>query len=127
MKNVESGETRTLTQFHFLAFPHDSIPSSPIPLLEMRRKVSKCYRGSNTPIVVHCNDGVGRTGTYMLIDMVLNRIVKGKSREIDVAATLEHLRDQRANVVENKNQLQFALAAVAEEVNAMLKLNKPSS
>ena len=38
----------------------------------------------------------------MLIDMVLNRIVKGKSREIDVAATLEHLRDQRANVVENK-------------------------
>jgi len=124
MKNVESGETRTLTQFHFLAFPHDSIPSSPIPLLEMRRKVSKCYRGTNTPIVVHCNDGVGRTGTYMLIDMVLNRIVKGKSREIDVAATLEHLRDQRANVVENKNQLQFALAAVAEEVNAMLKLNK---
>jgi receptor-type tyrosine-protein phosphatase N len=90
----------------------------------MRRKVGKCYRGTNTPIVVHCNDGVGRTGTYMLIDMVLNRIVKGKSREIDVAATLEHLRDQRANVVENKNQLQFALAAVAEEVNAMLKLNK---
>jgi len=127
MKNVESGETRTLTQFHFLAFPHDSIPTSPIPLLEMRRKVSKCYRGTNTPIVVHCNDGVGRTGTYMLIDMVLNRIVKGKSREIDVAATLEHLRDQRANVVENKNQLQFALAAVAEEVNAMLKLNKASS
>ena len=42
-----------------------------------------------------CSDGVGRSGTYILIDMVLNRMMKG-SKEIDIAATLEHIRDQRS-------------------------------
>ena len=41
------------------------------------------------------SDGVGRSGTYVLIDMVLNRMMKG-SKEIDIAATLEHIRDQRS-------------------------------
>ena len=38
---------------------------------------------------------MGRSGTYVLIDMVLNRMTKG-SKEIDIAATLEHIRDQRS-------------------------------
>lgn len=46
-------------------------------------------------MIMHCSDGVGRSGTYVLIDMVLNRMTKG-SKEIDIAATLEHIRDQRA-------------------------------
>lgn len=41
------------------------------------RKVNKSYRGRAAPIVVHCTDGIGRTGTYCLLDMVLNRIAKG--------------------------------------------------
>ena len=45
-------------------------------LLEFRRKVNKSYRGRSCPIAVHCSDGVGRAGTYILIDMVLNRMSK---------------------------------------------------
>ena len=44
------------------------------------------------------SDGVGRSGTYVLIDMVLNRMMKG-SKEIDIAATLEHIRDQRSGKI----------------------------
>ncbi|NXW40575.1 PTPRN protein, partial [Nyctiprogne leucopyga] len=62
----------------------------------------------------------GRTGTYILIDMVLNRMAKGV-KEIDIAATLEHIRDQRPGMVQTKDQFEFALTAVAEEVNAILK------
>ncbi len=47
------------------------------------------------------SDGSGRTGTYCLIDMVLNRMSKG-AKEIDIAATLEHIRDQRVNMVKTK-------------------------
>lgn len=47
------------------------------------------------------SDGVGRTGTFILLDMVLNRICKG-AREINIAATLEHIRDQRAKMVKTK-------------------------
>ncbi|MGH0156364.1 UNVERIFIED_CONTAM: hypothetical protein FKN15_031410 [Acipenser sinensis] len=43
------------------------------------------------------------------------------AKEIDIAATLEHLRDQRPGMVQTKEQFEFALTAVAEEVNAILK------
>lgn len=106
--------------------------------------MNKSYRGRSCPVVVHCSDGVGRTGTYCLIDMVLNRMAKG-AKEIDIAATLEHIRDQRPLMVgkqrpndklnssdaqltcENyfqvrtKQQFEFVLMAVAEEVHAILK------
>ncbi|KAM9766883.1 LOW QUALITY PROTEIN: receptor-type tyrosine-protein phosphatase-like N [Menidia menidia] len=120
LKNVQTQETRTLTQFHFLSWPARGIPPATRPLLDFRRKVNKCYRGRSCPIIVHCSDGTGRTGTYILIDMVLNRMAKGV-KEIDIAATLEHVRDQRPGMVRTKDQFEFALTAVAEEVNAILK------
>ncbi|KAM9851406.1 protein tyrosine phosphatase receptor type Na [Aulostomus maculatus] len=120
LKNVQTQETRTLTQFHLLSWPADGIPTSTRPLLDFRRKVNKCYRGRSCPIIVHCSNGTGRTGTYILIDMVLNRMAKGV-KEIDIAATLEHIRDQRPGLVRTKDQFEFALTAVAEEVNAILK------
>uniref|UniRef100_A0A672RMV9 Protein tyrosine phosphatase receptor type Nb n=1 Tax=Sinocyclocheilus grahami TaxID=75366 RepID=A0A672RMV9_SINGR len=120
LKNVQTQETRTLTQFHFLSWPAQGIPTSTRPLLDFRRKVNKCYRGRSCPIIVHCSDGTGRTGTYILIDMVLNRMAKGV-KEIDIAATLEHIRDQRPGMLRTKDQFEFALTAVAEEVNAILK------
>ncbi|PNI70711.1 PTPRN isoform 7 [Pan troglodytes] len=102
LKNVQTQETRTLTQFHFLSWPAEGTPASTRPLLDFR------------------SDGAGRTGTYILIDMVLNRMAKGV-KEIDIAATLEHVRDQRPGLVRSKDQFEFALTAVAEEVNAILK------
>ncbi|WP_411016123.1 protein-tyrosine phosphatase family protein, partial [Salmonella sp. s51884] len=119
LKNLETQETRTVTQFHFLSWTKDGVPSSPKALLEFRRKVNKSFRGRQCPIIVHCNDGVGRTGTYILIDLVLNRMAKG-AKEIDIAATLEHIRDHRQNLVSTKEHFEFALTAVAEEVNAIL-------
>ncbi|XP_062850582.1 receptor-type tyrosine-protein phosphatase N2 isoform X2 [Trichomycterus rosablanca] len=120
LKNVHTNETRTVTQFHFLSWMDQNVPESARTLLDFRRKVNKCYRGRSCPIIIHCSDGSGRSGTYILIDMVLNKLAKG-AKEIDIAATLEHLRDQRANMVHTKEQFEFALTAVAEEVNAILK------
>ncbi|CAG0923098.1 unnamed protein product, partial [Notodromas monacha] len=120
LKNLKTGETRTVTQFHFLSWPLDGVPGSTRALLEFRRKVNKSYRGRSCPIIVHCNDGSGRTGTYCLIDMVLNRMGKG-AKEIDIAATLEHIRDQRPGTVKTRGQFEFVLMAVAEEVHAILK------
>ncbi|XP_065739707.1 receptor-type tyrosine-protein phosphatase N2 [Phocoena phocoena] len=120
LKNLQTNETRTVTQFHFLSWYDQGVPASTRSLLDFRRKVNKCYRGRSCPIIVHCSDGAGRSGTYILIDMVLNKMAKG-AKEIDIAATLEHLRDQRPRMVQTKEQFEFALTAVAEEVNAILK------
>lgn len=37
LKNVQTQETRTLTQFHLLSWPGDGIPTSTRPLLDFRR------------------------------------------------------------------------------------------
>lgn len=37
LKNVQTQETRTLTQFHLLSWPADGIPTSTRPLLDFRR------------------------------------------------------------------------------------------
>ena len=37
LKNQLKNETRTVTQFHFMAWPESSVPSSPAALLEFRR------------------------------------------------------------------------------------------
>ncbi|XP_030405968.1 receptor-type tyrosine-protein phosphatase N2 isoform X2 [Gopherus evgoodei] len=120
LKNLQTNETRTVTQFHFLSWHDQKVPASTRSLLDFRRKVNKCYRGRSCPVIVHCSDGAGRSGTYILIDMVLNKMAKG-AKEIDIAATLEHLRDQRPGMVQTKEQFEFTLTAVAEEVNAILK------
>jgi len=120
LKNSQTGETRTVTQFHFLSWADGTIPTSTRAILEFRRKVNKSYRGRSCPIIIHCSDGVGRSGTFVLIDMVLNRMTKG-SKEIDIAATLEHIRDQRSGMVQTRSQFEFCLMAVAEETHAILK------
>ncbi|XP_016997722.2 receptor-type tyrosine-protein phosphatase N2 isoform X1 [Drosophila takahashii] len=121
LKNLRTSETRTVTQFHFLSWPLMGVPVQAKALLDFRRKVNKSYRGRRScPIVVHGSAGAGRTGAYILLDLVLERMNKG-ARELDIAATLEHLRDQRAGMVATRQQFEFVLMAVAEEVHAILK------
>lgn len=77
LKNTETNETRTVTQFHYLAWSESSVPTSAKSLLEFRRKVNKSYRGRSTPILVHCTNGTDRTGVFCLVDIVVNRVTKG--------------------------------------------------
>jgi receptor-type tyrosine-protein phosphatase N len=37
LKNLKTGETRTVTQFHFLSWPDSAVPLSTKALLEFRR------------------------------------------------------------------------------------------
>uniref|UniRef100_A0A095CF72 Receptor-type tyrosine-protein phosphatase N2 n=1 Tax=Schistosoma haematobium TaxID=6185 RepID=A0A095CF72_SCHHA len=100
--NIVTNETRTVTQFHYLTWKDENLKENSKPMLEFRR------------------DGCGRTGAYILLDLVLNRITKGV-KEIDIAASLEHLRDQRPDMIKTLEQYEFVLSSTAEEVDAMLQ------
>lgn len=119
MINRTTGETRTITQFHYLAWPEGGVPESAKSFLQFRRKVHKSYRDLNSPILVHCSDGAGRSGTYTLVDIILERIKNG-AKEIDPRATLEHLRDQRVGLCGTQSQFEFVLMALAEEIQIIL-------
>ncbi|CAH8849657.1 unnamed protein product [Trichobilharzia szidati] len=122
LKSMTTNETRTVTQFHYLTWKDESLKDNSKPILEFRRKVNRSFRGMMSPILVHCSDGCGRTGAYILLDLALNRIVKG-IKEIDIGASLEHLRDQRPNMIRTLEQYEFVLSSTAEEVDAMLQTN----
>lgn len=119
MINRTTGETRTVTQFHYLSWPLNGVPDNAKSLLSFRRKVHKSYRNLKSPILVHCSDGAGRSGTYTLIDIILERIKNG-AKEIDPRATLEHLRDQRIGLCSTQSQFEFVLVALAEEIQLIL-------
>ncbi|RWS14182.1 Receptor-type tyrosine-protein phosphatase N2-like protein [Dinothrombium tinctorium] len=93
-------------------------------LKNIKTNVNKSYRGRSSPILIHCSDGVGRTGTYCLLDMVLNRIMTKGAKQIDFEATLEHIRDQRGGAVTSRQQFEFALKCVADEVYSILENDK---
>ncbi|CAF2036598.1 unnamed protein product [Rotaria magnacalcarata] len=118
--NMQTMETRTITQFHFLTWDELCNPPSTKSVLDFRRKVNKCCLGASAPLIVHCNDGVGRTGTYLVLDIVLNGIQRG-AREINIADTLEHIRGQRNKMIKTKEQFEFVFIAVAEEATDLLK------
>ncbi|CAF0948283.1 unnamed protein product [Brachionus calyciflorus] len=117
-KNIETDKTRTVTQYQYLSWQEDQVPCVK-SFLDFRRKVNKSYTSKTCPIVVHCNDGMGRTGTFILIDMVLNKIGKDV-KEIDLAATLEFLRDQRPHMIRHKNQYEFSFEVIIHEIKNYL-------
>lgn len=127
LKNLLTSQTRTVTLFHYLLWqPHKTPETGPRPLLEFRRKVNKAYKGKCSPIITMCGSGCDQSACYVLIDLVLNKIYRG-AKEIDISATLEHLRDQRCGSVATKEQFEFCLTTVAEEVNGILKSIEPSA
>ncbi|KAG5261505.1 hypothetical protein AALO_G00285020 [Alosa alosa] len=61
---------RLVTQFHFTSWPDFGVPFTPIGMLKFLKKVKTCNPQYAGPIVVHCSAGVGRTGTFIVIDYV---------------------------------------------------------
>lgn len=75
----ESQESREILQFHYITWPDFGVPSSPTAFLEFLRKVraADVLEESVGPAVVHCSAGIGRSGTFCLVDscLVLVRLV----------------------------------------------------
>lgn len=120
VKNGDNNQSRAITQFHYLVWPTNGVPTPIKSVLEFRRKVVKSHSNRISPILVQCSDGIGRSGAYILIDMVINKIVRG-AKEIDLSATLEYLRDQRAQIVNKKYLYEYAFEAITEEMKQLLE------
>ncbi|TKS85741.1 Receptor-type tyrosine-protein phosphatase epsilon [Collichthys lucidus] len=63
---------RLVTQLHFTSWPDFGVPFSPIGMLKFLKKVKAVNPSYAGPIVVHCSAGVGRTGTFIVIDSMID-------------------------------------------------------
>lgn len=79
------------------------------------------YRSSfQGPICVHCSAGIGRTGTFIVIDMILDQIGRnGLDTEIDIQRTIQMVRSQRSGMVQTEAQYKFVYYAVQYFIQMM--------
>uniref|UniRef100_W5LYH6 protein-tyrosine-phosphatase n=1 Tax=Lepisosteus oculatus TaxID=7918 RepID=W5LYH6_LEPOC len=103
---------RLVTQFHFTSWPDFGVPFTPIGMLKFLKKVKTCNPQYAGPIVVHCSAGVGRTGTFIVIDAMLDMM--GAERKVDVFGFVTRIRAQRCQMVQTDMQYVFIYQALLE-------------
>ncbi|XP_065105731.2 receptor-type tyrosine-protein phosphatase delta isoform X31 [Paramisgurnus dabryanus] len=109
-----SSEKREVRQFQFTAWPDHGVPEHPTLFLAFLRRVKSCNPPDAGPMVVHCSAGVGRTGCFIVIDAMLERIKHEKT--VDIYGHVTLMRAQRNYMVQTEDQYVFIHDALQEAV-----------
>ena len=88
----------TVTQYHFTSWPDHGVPQYGSPLMMVHKKATAGWKREGPPIIVHCSAGVGRTGTFITIDIALEQAEK--KGVVDIAGIINRLREQRMLMVQ---------------------------
>ncbi|XP_049334909.1 receptor-type tyrosine-protein phosphatase S isoform X14 [Astyanax mexicanus] len=107
-------ERREVRQFQFTAWPDHGVPEYPTPFLAFLRRVKACNPPDAGPVAVHCSAGVGRTGCFIVIDAMLERI--RHERTVDIYGHVTLMRSQRNYMVQTEDQYGFIHEALLEAV-----------
>ncbi|XP_064643361.1 tyrosine-protein phosphatase non-receptor type 11-like [Lineus longissimus] len=119
-----TSETRTVFHFHFTVWPDHGVPSDPGCVLNFLHEINvkqDSMPGAG-PVIVHCSAGIGRTGTFIVIDMIINSIRQlGLDCEIDIQKTIQMVRSQRSGMVQTETQYIFVYKAVQHYIDTVSK------
>ncbi|XP_075325609.1 receptor-type tyrosine-protein phosphatase beta [Odontesthes bonariensis] len=107
VKNVKTAEVRSVRHFHFTAWPDHGVPETTELLISFRHLVREHMNqySRNSPTMVHCSAGVGRTGTFIAIDRLIFQIER--ENFVDVYGIVYDLRMHRPLMVQTEDQYVF--------------------
>ncbi|XP_065115598.1 receptor-type tyrosine-protein phosphatase C isoform X4 [Paramisgurnus dabryanus] len=108
----EKAAEREVTHIQFTSWPDHGVPGDPSLLLKLRRRVNSFKNFFSGPIVIHCSAGVGRTGTYIGIDAMIESL-ESEGR-MDIYGYVAKLRRQRCLMVQVESQYILIHTALIE-------------
>ena len=75
----ENGTGKYVSQYHFTSWPSKGIPENPDSVLTLLQEIRQHYKFLKEaskvdigPIVIHCNNGIGRTGSLIAVDVIID-------------------------------------------------------
>ncbi|XP_073487399.1 tyrosine-protein phosphatase non-receptor type 2 isoform X3 [Aquarana catesbeiana] len=117
LQNINTAESREIFHFHYTTWPDFGVPESPASFLNFLIEVrnSGSLDPNYGPSVVHCSAGIGRSGTFSLVDTCLVLIEKRKEPStVDIKQVLLDMRRYRMGLIQTPGQLRFSYMAVIE-------------
>ncbi|XP_022251372.1 tyrosine-protein phosphatase non-receptor type 1-like isoform X2 [Limulus polyphemus] len=127
LTNLESYESRTVLHFHYTTWPDFGVPESPSAFLSFLLAVrdSGALNQNVGPVVVHCSAGIGRSGTFCLVDSCLVLIEeRGNLDAVNVQEILLEMRKYRMGLIQTPDQLRFSYLAIIEGAKQVLARRK---
>ena len=105
----EEGEEREVVHVQYVGWPDHGVPPDPTSFagfFSVYRSLRECTQRALHPVLVHCSAGIGRTGTFLAIDVLLDAVSHG-APAVSVLNTVRVLRGSRPGMVQTKAQYAF--------------------
>lgn len=136
---LENGESdsRIITHFHYINWPDFGVPSETGPFLDFLEKTCEAHTAvtkeyDQSPVVVHCSAGIGRSGAYVVVDCVLNFLENGNLNPSDAGGDMAKppksiddlvifIRQHRMGLIQTPEQLRFCWQAIVDWIKAHSK------
>nr|CAD7463745.1 unnamed protein product [Timema tahoe] len=108
----KNGRKKSVKHFHFQEWPDFGCPENTHFMLQFCSTMRQHIEDDAGLTLVHCSAGVGRTGTLIAIDILLQHIKENK--KIDIFNTVYQLRQQRTNMVQTELQYKYIYQCLLE-------------